>query len=289
MHHLKLKQRLMACILMGVICAGLLLGCTKPSSSGMTPLTVSILKVGKADAIVLKSNEAVLVIDTGEEDDGEELVDFLNKQGVSKVNALIITHFDKDHVGGADTLIEEMEVDQVYVPNYEGIHTEYVDFMYAMAEKGIEPAALSESIQFDLGDAQVLVEPPLSYEPIPGEMENDNNFSLITTVTHGKNRLLFMGDAEKQRIRQWLESTPVVDCDFLKVPHHGIYNTALEDLFERVSPKYAVICSSQKNPAEAKTLELLKKYGADVFQTKDGNVTLISDGNKLELHQKLRG
>ena len=119
-------------------------------------------------------------------------------------------------------------------------------------------------------------------------MEYDNNFSLVTTVTHGINRLYFTGDIEKDRIREILSGGDLSECGFLKVPHHGIYNTALEDLIRKLKPKYAVVCSSDKHPAENETLELLKRYGADVLETRHGNITLISDGQHLELHQKVR-
>ncbi len=286
MYHQDFMQKWISFLLIAIISIMLLAGCTQSSNNGIEPLSVNLLKVGKADAIIVQSGDAVMVIDTGEEDDGEELVDFLKSRGVCQIDALIITHFDKDHVGGADTLVEQMDITNIYVPAYKGTHTEYIDFLCAMEAKGLEATELNEPIEFDLADAKILVEPPLSYEPAPGELENDNNFSLITTIVHGENRLIFMGDAEKHRIRQWLDTPSAVDCDFLKVPHHGVYNTALQDLLTAVSPEYAAICSSQKNPAELKTLELLKKHGAEVFQTKDGNIIVISDGNKLELHQK---
>ena len=286
MFHQKHKQNW---IIVPLICAFILTFftvCTQPIQSDLLPLKVKLLKVGKADAIILQSGEDVLVIDTGEEDDGEELVAYLSNQGITQVDTLIITHFDQDHVGGADTLLEQIDVQQIYVPDYIGTHVEYSDFVSAMEGKGITPTALREPVQFTLGDAQVLVEPPTSYEIDPNTVENDNNFSLITTVVHGENRLLFMGDAEKQRIREWLGNASAIDCDFLKVPHHGVYNTALPELLDAVTPEYSVICSSQKHPAEFKTLELLKEHGCDVLETKDGNITVISNGNQLELSQK---
>ncbi|MEG2118908.1 MAG: MBL fold metallo-hydrolase, partial [Pseudoflavonifractor sp.] len=207
-----------------MICA-LLPGCktTVPEPQHILPMQVSLLRVGKADAIVLQAGEETLVIDAGEEEDGEELVTFLTNQGIQRVDTLIITHFDRDHVGGADTVVEELEIGQVFLPAYEGSSTEYLDFMEALKEKSILPKNLTEPVEFTFGDASVLVEPPLSYE-VPGKLaEIDNNFSLITTVVHGEKRFIFAGDAEKQRIRHWLEEGTVAPCDFLKMPHHGVY------------------------------------------------------------------
>lgn len=258
-----------------------------PEGSAAVPLKATLLKVGKADAIVLQEGTDAIVIDVGEEEDGEEMVEFLTNQGITFVETLIITHFDRDHVGGADTLVERMEIGTVLLPDYQGSHTEYADFMQALEEKHLALQRLTEPAEFSFGDAKVLVEPPLSYETVEGVTENDNNFSLITTVTHGRNRLLFTGDAEKQRLREWLDYGAVEGCSFLKIPHHGVYNTILEKLISAVHPEYAAICSSRKNPADTKTIEVLKQSGVRTFETKDGNITLISDGEHLELHQEL--
>lgn len=261
-------------------------GCTEKKGAICNPLTVTLLKVGKADAIVAISGTHAMLIDTGEEEDGLEVVEFLEKHGITEIDTMIITHFDKDHVGGADTVLEQFPVKTVYVPDYEGTHAEYHEFLAAAEGASVQIHRLKKSVSFSFGDAQVLVEPPGSYEIPDNAVDFDNNFSLITTVQHGNNRLVFMGDAEKQRIWQWLADSQPETCDFLKVPHHGIYNKALDKLFETLSPRYAVICSSRKNPAERKTLELLKAHCPYVFETKDGNVTVLSNGSTLEAEQK---
>ena len=265
-----------------------LAGCSQNNGSELTPLTVTLLKVGKADAVVALSGSHALLIDAGEEDDGMDVVEFLQKHSVQEVDAMIITHYDQDHVGGADTVLEQIPVKTVYVPDYEGTHMEYLDFLRAAEETNVPVQRLNESVSFRFGDADVLIEPPESYD-IPNTNEDyDNNFSLITTVTHGENRLVFMGDAEKLRIRDWMKGNNAVHCDFLKVPHHGVYNGALEELFAALTPDFSVICSSKKNPAERKTLELLKNYSPNVFETKDGKVLVISNGKKLEVQQKYK-
>ena len=265
-------------------------GCEKNVSDDRTPLTVTLLKVGKADAIIALTDNKALVIDVGEEDDGPEVVKFLQKRNITEVEALIITHYDQDHVGGADTLLEQINVKNVYVPNYEGMHSEYYDFIKAAENAKVPLQKLDKNVSFKFGDAEVLIEPPLSYElkTSDTEKDTDNNFSLITTITHGNNRFVFAGDAEKRRIREWLESENAVKCDFLKVPHHGVYNGALDELLEQIKPEYAVICSSKKHPAESKALEVIKKYCKNVYETKDGNVMVLSDGNRMEIKQKLK-
>ena len=264
-----------------------LVGCSFDVGPELSPLTVTLLKVGKADAIVVLSDAYALLIDDGEEDDGDEIAEFLQEHQIAEIDAMIITHFDQDHVGGADTVLEEVPVKTVYVPDYESTHPEYLEFLDAVNRTDTNVQRLTTPVSFRFGDADVLIEPPASYEIPDSAADFDNNFSLITTIQHGDNRLVFMGDAEKQRIRQWLADSQPESCEFLKVPHHGIYNKALAELFETLKPQYAVICSSEKNPAERKTLELLKQDCPAVFETKDGNVTVISNGSTLEVQQQI--
>ena len=272
--------------LLAVLFALLLTAGCGAEPDGMEALKVTVRKVGKADAIVLQTGDRAMVIDAGEEEDGQELTDFLTRQKISRVETLIITHFDQDHVGGADTLVDALEVGQVLLPDYEGEGAEYEDFLDALDRKKLLPRRLNAPEEFAFGEASVLAEPPASYEA-KSKGEADNNFSLITTVTHGENRLVFLGDAQKRRCREWLDGGTAGPCGFIKMPHHGVYQSELERLIETVRPEYAAICDSRKHPADSRTLELLKQHDVGTFQTKNGDVTVLSDGRGLEVHQEL--
>lgn len=255
------------------------------SDAAQDILQVDALKVGKADAIVLRCGGETMVIDCGEDEDGEEVLDFLADNGVRKVDVLLITHYDKDHVGGADKVVEGIEVGRVLVSAYIGTSKQYEEFIAALQSADIAAEQVEQTTKLNLGSAAVTVEPPASYEmPDDGE-EYDNNFSLITTVEFGTRRMVFAGDIEKERIREWLDGGTAQECDVLKVPHHGQYTSALKDLFKTLQPEYAVICDSEKNPAADKTLELLKECGAQYFETKDGDIAIICDGNAIEIRQ----
>ena len=243
------------------------------------------LKIGKADAIILRCGDETMVIDSGEDEDGQEVLDYLAKESVPKVNVLLITHFDKDHVGGADTVVRGIEVERVLQPAYEGTAKAYTEYMQALEEEGISPENVEETLYFDLGGASVMVEPPASYEIPDGDDEYDNDFSLIITVEYGAGRFVLTGDIEKKRIREWLAQGDVKPCDVLKVPHHGHYTSALDEMFAALSPQYAVICDSSKNPADGRTLDLLAKYSVETLETKDGDITIFCDGEQVWAQQ----
>lgn len=248
-------------------------------------LDIRFLKCGKADAITVFCGGQTMVIDTGEEDDGEKLLQTLKSTGADHVDVLIITHFDKDHVGGADKLLSEMEVKEICLPDYEGAGTDYEEFTALLEEKDLSVTRLQEEISFAFGSAMVLIEPPASYEITDPGSEYDNNFSLITTITHGDNTLIFMGDAEKDRIREWLSAGKDRTCCLIKVPHHGVYNKAVKELAQAAKADYAVITDSAKNPADAKTLAAFEEYGTKILSTKDNTVRAVSDGSLLEISQ----
>ena len=252
-------------------------------------LEANILKVGQADVIMLTEDNQALVIDAGEEEDGVELVEELSKKGITQVETLIITHFDKDHVGGADVLLEKMPVNNVIMPDYVGTSTEYTDFISALEKKSedskINVSRLTEDVSIEFGSSKVLIEAPSSYEIPKGNVEYDNDFSLITTVSHGENVLLFMGDAEKKLTREWLAKGYKVDCDFIKMPHHGVYTSSTLELLEATKPEYAAMCTSDKNPAEDKTLELIRGVGATALETRNGDITISSDGISIKVVQ----
>lgn len=279
------KKRLCAFVLLlAVLTAGLFgwAGCGK--TDGGT-LTVTFLKVGKADAAVMTAGGYTFVIDTGEADDGDELVSFLQNAGVAQVNVLIVTHFDKDHVGGATKLLSEIPVKRVITPDYTAASNEYESFSMMAFAVGLTPETLKKSCTITLGGCIIQIDPPADYSIAGTSDDADNELSLITTVTHGDVRLLFAGDAENGRLTEWMENGNAQPCDLIKMPHHGVYCKAQQALLEAVTPAYAVICDSEKNPAEEKTLALLAQRGVQVFETKDGNVSAVSDGKSLSVTQ----
>ncbi len=286
---MKTKKRSSIIVLAGcILCLALvfLVISLRGSSIRDEKLRVTVLKVGKADAIVLRSGGKTMMIDTGEADDAEKVVSFLKDEGVTDVDAMIITHFDKDHVGAAGQIVEQFNVNRVLIPNYEGTREEYFDFMNAMKAAFIEPVRVADETEFTFGESTVLIEPPIDYsaEGISQAVDDyDNTLSLITTVTCGEKKFLFTADADRRRLKEWLSNSDVSHVDFLKVPHHGAFNAALESLLQATTPEYAAVTCSKKKPAEGSTIELLKQYGVNVFQTLDGPITAVTDGSRLEV------
>ena len=246
-------------------------------------LTITALSVGKADALIIRQADWVMLIDAGEEEDGEKVVGALQREGIEKIDLFLVTHFDKDHVGGAARVMEEMEVSSVFLPDYEGDRPEYQSFLEALRGHP-DVRRIKEPLELPAGGMRMTVWPAKDPRTIlDTEDEWDNDLSLVTSLRYGSRGFLLTGDIEKERIRQMLSSDTDWSHDWIKMPHHGRYQKALGDLLDAVEPEAAVICCSDKNPAEKKTLALLQEKGIPVWDTRDQAVVTVCDGETITI------
>ena len=264
------------CILCG--CKNYETSISAPDVTGQFGFTV--LKAGQADAIILKTQNHSVIIDLGEEDDGDEISEFLEENNITDIDYILITHYDKDHIGGFSEVMENVTAKNILVPNYEGTSEEYTEFLNTINDKKLTVTRLTEDISFVLDDVLFEVSVPKKqfYK------EGDNDYSLVISVTHGENTFLFTGDAEKERLAEVLSEFGK-QYDFVKIPHHGKHNGNTKRFINTVKPQYAVICDSEKNPASDKTLSYLVTQGTEIYSTKNGDVQIVSDGKEIIINQ----
>lgn len=272
------KKRFLAFLLCLVL---LLAGCGGKEEDGAL-LKVTFLDTGKSDCIVIEAGESVVVNDAADADDAETICAFLDERGKTQIAYLILSHFDKDHIGSAADLISRYEVGCVLMPDYGEDSEIYLALMRALRETDTESRRLRESFAFSLEGTDFYVDAPR------GEFyDNENNYSLITCVTYEKNRFLLMGDAKKVRTGEFLETDAAKDrYDLIKMPHHGNYTKNLENLFALARPRYAVLTADpERTRVEKETVSLLEIYGCEAYYTDEGTVTAVSDGKSLSISQ----
>lgn len=239
--------------------------------------------VGKGDAFLLQTEGNAVMIDTGYQSDGKSLTKKLMKNGVSTINTLIITHFDKDHVGGAAKIIGNLKVEQIYVPDYVSDSDEYKEFA-AAAEKSsakLNVMKAADKAEWQAGDVSYKLFAP--NDTFYGKNE-ENDYSLALYITHGANTFLFPGDAENTRMQE-LINLGLGAVTFLKFPYHGNYLKKTEAFLDAYAPKYTVVTSSQKEPADSSTVDTLKKRGVEAYYMQNGDVVITSNGKELTCTQ----
>ena len=245
-------------------------------------LVISVLDVGDADTIVLKTQNSTVMIDTAERDDSGTVTEYLQNAGVSRIDMLIITHFDKDHVGGASKLINQFDIGTIYMPDYTKESDEMEAFDSAVFSKDLLPIMIKEDMSLSLDG--------IAYDFYAAKAEQydgdeGNNRSIVVRVGCGKCGFLFCGDVEHERIDELLSGGYDLKSDFLMVPHHGKDAVSLNQLTQAVFPKISVITCSDQDANVDQTIDFLEGIGSSVYLTANGNITLVCDGEHIDAIQ----
>ena len=271
-----------ALLLASVLAASSLFACNNKQPHDIASakeLKVTFLDVGKADAIVLQSETSTVVIDCGEKGDGKKIASVLEESGTTDIDYLIITHFDKDHVGGASKVLKTFDVKNVLTPDYEGNVSEYEKFAETLTGVSTNVMKLKEDVSFTLDDVDYTVYAPK--KDFYGDNDSaENNFSLVTRVVHHDNTLLFTGDAMEERLDEIMD---IGKCTLLKVPYHGRKLDNLEDFLKATEPKCAVVCT-ESSEFSGKVQDMLKKSKIITYATCfNGKITAVSDGSQIKI------
>ena len=179
---------------------------------------VTFFDVGKGDAILIETDNNRMLIDSGYDNTSRVILDYLDRQEIEKLDYMVLTHFDKDHVGGADKILDEVQVGMILQPDYKSNGGQAAEYYTAIEQKGMQPVKVTETMHLSMDRADILIYPPQQKE----YEEEDNDFSLVISMTYQEKRFLFAGDCERVRLQELLEQTEFdLSHDVLKVPHHG--------------------------------------------------------------------
>lgn len=248
--------------------------CVSCNDSGN--LNVDFIDVGKGDCIILSTGRENVMIDTGYSYTTDKVSEYLKEKNITTINKLIITHFDKDHVGGASYMIDNYNVEMVYMPNYEGSSEEYYNMVTSLNSGKAKYEYVTEDVSFECDNIQFNIYPSgVEYK------KNENDMSLVTTVENGEDSFIFAGDLQKKGLKKLVNR--LVDdeqFDVIKMPHHGEYDSKVKDLIKKVSPEAVVITDSSDNPFSNKLRDYLQKKDIDIYSLAEhGDISIISDSS----------
>ena len=146
----------------------------------------------------------------------QTLIPFLHSKGIAKLDVLILTHADQDHMGEAVRLIKRNKVKRLAVPKGFARSTEDAQILKEAADKGISVDELQRGDKLQVGGQEFEV-----LHPARDRVTSKNNDSLVLTFTLGGKRFIFTGDLEQEGERDIIEAYPHLRADVLKVGHHG--------------------------------------------------------------------
>lgn len=253
------------------------------SASG--ELSVHFLNVGCADSVYINCGEYNILIDAGNEGLQSKPVTYLRENGVKKLDLVIATHPDKDHIGGMEEVAGTFPVERFWMPRVKEKLVPDSDFytgmLWNLEKQGTKAAYPCAGEQLKLGDMVFTVlSPSKTYS-------DTNNSSIVVRLSFGRNSFLFTGDAEKKAESDMLKSGMNLKADVLKVGHHGSKSSSTKEFLKAVSPRYAVISVGDNSYGLPKktVIRRIEKLGAEVYRTdRSGTVVFYSDGAHLSIH-----
>ncbi len=237
---------------------------------------------GSADCFLITNGEHRIMIDTGLKKSGKDVAAYLEDNGIEQLDLMIITHFDKDHIGGAPQILKAVDVDRLVQSNFPKESKQYDEYIAALKKEGIVPETLRNDMRLKIGDMDIILDAP-AMEEYP--VDPSNNSSLITTILVDGSSLLFMGDAETMRLQEFYRSCNRT-YDLVKIPHHGRSDMALEGVIDRIRPKYAVITSSIKELEDVSVMDMLSEKNIETYLTRMGEVEITLIDGEFSISQK---
>lgn len=239
-------------------------------------LEVVMFDVGEADSMLIStpSKKVNILIDTGRGIDINNIIIYLKSIGISKLNYLIITHGDEDHIGGALYLIDNFKVDNVILNK--GDYTELeVELITHLKNKNIKYTNNINKIPL-LGSYMYLLNTK--------KFSNENDNSIVTYFEYQKYKFLFMGDSSSKAEEYLINNYNLANISFLKVGHHGS-NTSSSPLFiNKINPKVSLISVGRNNFYHHPNKEVLTNLSNSVIYRTDINKSIkIKINNKVKI------
>lgn len=265
--------------------------------------SVTFLDVGQGDAILIRLpyDQEIYLIDIGgtirlnkeewqrkkhEFSVGNDiLIPYLQKEGIKKIDKLIVTHGDADHIGAAQELLSNITVKEVVFGRKE---------QEAILEKAVKKQALEKEVKISevgegeswrVNEAEFFVLAPT------GKERSENNASIVLWAKLGGITWLFTGDLEEEGEKGLVATYPDLRADVLKVAHHGSNTSSITPFLSAVQPNIAIISVGERNRyghPHKEVIERFEKMGIEIWRTdKQGAISYVFKGERGTFRSKI--
>ena len=243
---------------------------------------VKFIDVGQADScVIVTPNNDIILIDAGEKKDASEIIPELEKYDFEDIDLMILSHPHADHIGGAETLIGKYDVNEVLMCSYPATSKLFNSLLDCLTDKSIKTSQASIGMKYSIDGVNIEV------MAVDTEEKDNNNSSIVCKISYGDIDMMFMGDGEvpveEVMLSKYLETD--LDCEILKVGHHGSETSTCDEFLDIVSPSLCVISvgkgNSYNHPAED-TLLKFKDRNISYYRTDElGSIELEIDGTNI--------
>lgn len=259
-----------------------------PASSAQSPsgaLEVHVLDVGQGLCVLIRSGDCCLLYDGGSEAASSFVVSYLQRHGVEKLDYVVASHYDSDHLSGIVGAINAFPVGTLLAPGYTADTPVYDSFLNAVEENRLSVIRPAPGAEYTLGDGSFRILAPLGTD-----YGDENDYSIVIRVSIGGHSLLLTGDASSASEQEMLSLGDATDSDVLVVGHHGSPGSTQEEFLDAVSPDYAIVSCGLGNdyghPARRVTA-LLSENNLPLYRTDiQGTIDLVMTPEEILFTQK---
>lgn len=268
-----------------LLIAMLLLTVPKTSIYGeeQAEMKVHFIDVGQGDSILIQtpSNKNVL-IDGGPPEAGKKVVAYLNKLEIKKLDLLIATHPDIDHIGGLPHVMKSIKIDQIIDSGKFYTTKTYAKYINQIHQQEIPITIAKQNEQINV-DPLLHIKVLNTYE----RRKSNNQSSIVLKISFNQISFLLLGDVERAQEKELLEKYNI-EADFVKIAHHGSRTSSSLPFLQAVNPTVALITYSKKNdyghPVN-RVIKNLDKLNTMIYSTAVfGDIMISTDGISYFIH-----
>ncbi len=242
-------------------------------------LRVTFLDVGQGDSVLLETPSARVLVDQGPPE--ADVAGQLTRMGIRSLSAVVLTHPQRDHVGGAADVIRRLDVGAILDPGLAATGPEREEAVAAARERQVRLHVVRAGSEFKVGGLVLRT----LWPPDPGSPAEDPNLNaLVLVATYGETDVLLTADAESEVTAR----LPLDEVELMKVAHHGSADPGLDDELRVLRPRIAVISCGRNNdyghPRPETLAALAASPGLALYRTDlDGRIVVESDGRQLRV------
>ena len=258
-------------------------GCTKEKL-----FSVHIIDVGQGDSIFIQTPENKrILVDAGDEEAEHTVYSYLKRKGVKKIDVLIATHPDTDHIGSMDYIIDKFKISHFYMPDAKTDSEAFYNLLDSCRDKNLKIEYLTKGdiLKIDSSTTMEILS--------PSTITDKNNLNSIVSLLNYKGyEFLFTGDAEKENESEILSSCNLPDIEFLKAGHHGSSSSSTNEFIEKLKPEAVAISCGYNNDyghPHRSVLDTFRENGSVVYRTdKNGSLVFYCDENGIFTKKKYK-
>ncbi len=262
-------------------------GCTTGDFTGQSDYedygcVMYFMDVGQADCCLIRCDNEYMLIDGGNNDDGDMLCEYLESKGIDSLKYVVATHPHEDHVGGLDDVLYEIGADMVIIPDCDHSSINGANLLNGAEYCGAQVVYAEVGADYTIGNGSFEVLGPVN---IADDM---NANSVCVRFDYGNASALFTGDAERSEEEAMLNLGLLSDVDILKVGHHGSSEASSYSFLRTTMPEYAVISCGEGNMyghPHDEAVSRLEDSGATIYRTDEmGGVVFSTNGDNIKVN-----